>query len=203
MIGVEILRNYYPSLVEAARATWPRADWPHWHKYSDANSVKYATKDPARVTAAVAELIRAMSILNVPEGCFPDLDLHGAGMHWIPEGGHLGSHIDAQRHPLTGWKRRCNAILYLDRCEGGELVIDGYGDVTPEPGLLLMFDTAIRHEVRRVTAGNRRSISLFWWSVEPISHQECDRSMFSVCRGKSPDDLTSTNIVDPQTGGRV
>lgn len=158
--------NWNMPLVEAARATWPSETWPHWHKYSDNNAVKYATKDPARVTAPVSELIRRMAALPVDSGWFPDLDLHGAGMHWIPPGGHLGRHLDGAVHPLTNWFRKGNAILFLDRCEGGELAIDGQDPIVPEPGKLIMFSSDQWHEVRPVIAGDRRSVSLFWWGID-------------------------------------
>lgn len=171
-----IARDWNMSLIEAARNTWPRSDWPHWHKYDDGNSVKYATKDYQRVTSAVSECIRQMAAMPVCPGLFPDLDLHGAGMHWIPEGGYLRRHLDGQMHPLTGWYRKTNAIVFLDSCEGGELVIDGQESIKPEPGKLVMFDSHIWHEVQQVTKGERRSISLFWWSIDGSG--ERDRVLF-------------------------
>lgn len=155
--------NWNMPLVEASKATWPDTRWPHWHKYSDKNACKYATKDPLRLTAPVRELINLMARLSVPAGWFPDLDLHGAGMHWIERGGYLGRHLDSQVHPFTGWHRAGNAILFLDRCEGGELRIDGYDPICPEPGKLIAFCADQWHEVTAVTSGTRRSISLFWW----------------------------------------
>jgi hypothetical protein len=169
-------KNWNMPLVNAARATWPDERWQHWHKYNDGNAIKLATKDPSRVTTPVAELIRQMATLQVEDGWFPDLDLHGAGMHWIQQGGYLGRHLDGQIHPLTGWYRRCNAIVFLDHCEGGELVIDGQEPIVPEPGRLICFNADQWHEVRPVISGQRRSVSLFWWSVDGTGTR--DRAFF-------------------------
>lgn len=153
-------------ICRAAAATWPAADWPHWHLYQTADSRKYATKDPARITLACQALLHEMARIECPPGTFPDFDLHGAGMHMLREGGYLKRHRDGEVHPLTGWYRRWNAILFLGDCEGGELVVEGHEPVEPRMGRLVTFDSQIPHEVLPVTAGERKSLSLFWWSVQ-------------------------------------
>ena len=172
-------------LVEACRATWPNAHWPHWHKYADQNSIKYATKDPDRLNPAAKMLIQRMADLPVEAGWFPDLDLHGAGMHWIPEGGHLERHLDGQVHPLNGWYRKANAILFLDHCEGGELCVEGLEPIHPQPGKLVMFAADQWHEVRKVVSGNRRSLSLFWWSLKGEGVRE--GALFAPTRSQHTD----------------
>lgn len=157
-------------LVNAALATWPEPTWPHWYRY-DQHGTKYASKDVLRLPDACRKLIDRIldlhpaSLLNLPDtGLFPDLDLHGAGMHWIPTGGWLDRHVDGAVHPLTGWRRRANTILYLEECTGGQLCVSGK-EIDPFPGRIVIFETHDQayHEVKPVTAGNRRSLSLFWW----------------------------------------
>jgi hypothetical protein len=157
--------GFYLPLCRAAAATWPAPDWPHWHLYQTADSHKRATKDPDRLTPACRRLLQEMAVLTCPDGTFPDLDLHGAGMHWLQEGGYLARHRDGEVHPLTGWYRRWNAILFVSECEGGELVVDGQEPLQPRVGRLVTFDSQIPHEVRPVTGGKRKSLSLFWWSL--------------------------------------
>lgn len=159
------------SLVNAALATWPEARWSHWHRYTGQHGEKLASKDPARLPFACLELIRHMAGVYIPDAeAFPDFDLHGAGMHWIREGGSLPLHTDAMVHPTLGWRRRFNAVLYLDSCEGGELVFrDSRSEpsvsVRPEKNMLVVFPVSHPHEVLTVKSGERRSLSLFWWSV--------------------------------------
>lgn len=160
-----------PGLVRAAVASWPDARWPHWHRYVGSHGDKYASKDAARLPTPCRLLTEQMAGLSVPgDECFPDMDLHAAGMHWIPEGGCLPLHFDAQSHPLTGWARRFNAILYLSDCIGGDLVArdcDGVetGRVSPVANRLVVLDASCRHEVEAVRLGHRLSLAVYWWSV--------------------------------------
>lgn len=167
---MKIIRDFAPiGLINAARATWPAANWPYWHRYTGPHGEKLATKDPCRITPPVDSILRQMAELQIDDPCcFPDFDLHGAGMHWIREGGSLPLHIDAARHPLAGWTRRFNAILYLDTCVGGDLVFrDNDGNelsrIHPVKNTLALFPVNFPHEVLKVEQGERRSISLFWW----------------------------------------
>lgn len=171
-----------PGLIEAARATWPDERWPHWHRYTGEHGDKLASKDADRLPAACRLLVARMAELAVPAGCFPDLDLHGAGMHWLRRGARLPRHLDAQRHPLLGWRRRFNAILYLDTCSGGDLRLEHQGRevaVQPRVNRLAMFAADPPHEVTEVTDGDRRSLSLFWWS-EPNEPQPANASEISA-----------------------
>lgn len=159
-----LMSDWQMPLVRAAAACWPDARWPHWHKYSDRNAVKFASKDAGRIIAPCKLLIQRLAELDVPEGLFPDLELHGAGMHWLPQGGRLEWHHDGERHPLLGWKRELNAVLFLSECDGGELETE-HDLVTPVLGEVVIFDASVKHRVRPVTNGDRKTLSLFWWSL--------------------------------------
>lgn len=164
-IDVQEFAEWLP-LIKAAVACMPDERWPHWHKYNDSDSVKYATKDPARIPEP-CKLLIPLICLNAKTGCdsFPDLDLHGAGVHWIPENGRLNHHKDSQRHPAAGWYRRRSSVLFLSECSGGTLEVDGYGTIIPKPGVLVTFDSQLGHKVNPVTKGNRYTLSVFWWSL--------------------------------------
>lgn len=174
-VAPTVIDDFAPrGLVNAALAEWPDASWRHWHVYSGEHSVKRATKDAARLPRAAMMLIEQVASMDVPEGCFPDLELHGAGLHEIPDGGHLGKHLDGAIHPVTGWKREQNAVLFLnDDFFGGELMFfrpDGSEThrVTPAKNRLVMFSTSDEawHTVAPVSGGDRKTLSLFWWSLE-------------------------------------
>lgn len=174
MDGVEVITNYGLSgLVNAAKIAWPDDRWPGWYRYTGKQGEKYASKDSMRLPTACRLLIERMAELHMPGDTFPDLDLHGAGMHWIRKGGSLPLHRDAKRHPLTGWTRRYNAILFLESCDGGELVFTDTGEVIkPEASKLVTFPVDSPHEVREVTGGERRTLSLFWWDDSTFSEDE-------------------------------
>ena len=166
MDEIKIIDSYHRGLINAALATFPLEHWCGWHRYTGKQGEKFATKDSLRITPASKLLIDLMAAIEVGEGCFPDLDLHGAGMHWIKEGGSLPLHRDAQTHPLTGWTRRFNAILFLESCDGGELRFEDTGEeIQPEAGRLIIFPVNSPHQVLPVKKGNRRTLSLFWWDL--------------------------------------
>lgn len=164
-MSIQVFDDCYPrGLINAALATWPDERWSGWHRYTGEMGEKYATKDSLRLPAACQLLINMMAVHSVHVRYFPDLDLHGAGMHWIKEGGHLPLHRDAETHPLTGWTRRVNAVLFLESCDGGELRFEDSNEVIePKPGRLVMFPVDQPHEVFPVKSASRRTLSLFWW----------------------------------------
>ncbi len=176
-----VLDNIFPpSLLRAVAANWPADDWAYWHRYCDENTDKYGSRDAARLPDAAKLVINELAKLNVSvlgdcDDAFPDLDLHGAGLHAIVSGGHLGLHLDGEVHPLKGWVRRANAILFVDDWEphwGGRFELcDGTGKLLsfaePKRGRLMLFSTSAQawHRVSKVTGPiKRRTVSLFWWA---------------------------------------
>lgn len=167
-----------PELVRAADAEWPEPYWPHWHRYDNG---KLATKDPLRHPPACAELIRRMLCLPVSEflgidGTFGDWHCHGGGLHGMPPGSSLGVHLDSDHHPMTGWVRACNAVLYVnpvwDEHCGGEFELwDARGDqcvrqIAPRFNRLVLFEPSdvSWHSVARVRGEeSRKTLAVFFW----------------------------------------
>ncbi|HEY3968478.1 MAG TPA: 2OG-Fe(II) oxygenase [Planctomycetaceae bacterium] len=189
----DVIENFAPpALLRAVGATWPHDDWAHWHKYNDENSVKLASKDAHRVPDAARLVLASMANVDVsrlaPES-FPDLDLHGAGLHSIFAGGHLALHLDGAVHPLTGWRRECNAVLFVDDWQpawGGELEFwtdpasGPFERIIPAFNKLVLFSTSDSawHRVAKVAGDKpRRTLSLFWWSQGTASSTR-DRAAF-------------------------
>jgi hypothetical protein len=189
-----VIENFAPAgLLRAVAATWPRDDWPHWHKYDDGNAVKLGSKDAHRLPDAARQLLALIALVDVGQfagEAFPDLDLHGAGLHAILPGGHLGLHLDGAVHPLTGWRREVNAVLFVDRWptdDGGELEFwesqtsGATAVIQPAWNRLVLFSTGGEawHRVARVTGTQpRRTLSLFWWSLAAADSSR-DRAEFS------------------------
>ena len=175
-----------PEIVRAADVAFPDLQWSHWHRYSTVDAMKYASKDSLRLPPACSLAIEDMSRFPIGDvfgvsDCFPDLELHAAGMHCIPQGGYLGEHVDAQRHPIHPWARRFSAVLFLNSGEGGRLKM-GDKTVRWEAGSMVVFECSdcSRHEVETVPVKGpaRKTLSLFWWSVSE-STSESARSVFS------------------------
>lgn len=167
------------SLVNAAIVEWPSSEWPHWHYYNGRDAVKYATKDVLRLPHSCRLIFDAIASIDVCSitgihGLFPDTTGYGAGMHWIPNGGHLGVHLDSASHPTAGWERRLSACVYLTDSQSGKLGLynsDGSELVTaiaPSPGRLVLFEcTDISYHGIPGTieeADGRKSIACFFWS---------------------------------------
>ena len=180
------------SLLRAVSATWPRDDWPHWHRYQDEHSSKLASRDAHRLPDAARLMISDMARIDVRQfggDAFPDLDLHGARLHSILPGGHLGLHLNGAVHPLTGWRREVNAVLFVEDWQtewGGALEFWSSPDsgphsrVEPQRNRLVLFATGEQawHRVCPVTGPRqRRTLSLFWWSLTPTD-AERDRARF-------------------------
>jgi len=172
-----------PELLAACEATWPAADWPHWHRYDGRNAVKRATRDPHRVTAAAWELLRRVAglpvgrLLRLQQPSWPDFDLHGAGMHEIPRGGRLAWHLDAEVHPARPWRRAASAVLFVNsvwgRDWGGDLQLRGDDQsqktIGVRPGRLVLFAAGpgrwhgVPQSLDCPHAETRKTLALFWW----------------------------------------
>lgn len=167
-----------PELVRAAEAEWPDEHWPFWHRYENG---KLASKDPLRYPPACAELVRRMLCLPIAEllgveNAFGDWNCHAAGLHAMPPGSSLGVHLDSDHHPITGWKRAANAVLYLnsewrDDWGGAFELWDATGQsclerVKPRFNRLVLFEPSdvSYHSVSKVTGPEtRKTLTVFFW----------------------------------------
>lgn len=177
-----IMDGVFPdSLITAALVEWPAIDWPHWHVYADPHSVKRATKDADRLPPACRYLFDALCAMDVGgitglHGLFPDWSAYGAGLHHMSQGGHLGWHLDSDRHPATGWQRRLSCCLYLSDWhtgDGGELMlgrspIEAVRSIEPRRNRVVLFETGATsyHAVSQVAGTDgRHSIAAFFWTL--------------------------------------
>jgi Rps23 Pro-64 3,4-dihydroxylase Tpa1-like proline 4-hydroxylase len=123
-----------------------------------------------------------------------DPHFHAAGLNAIPPGGWLDLHLDAERHPTTGYRRCTNLILFLDHWEpewGGALELWGRDrcevSIVPAAGRAVAFDC--RETVHGVPAptnpfgGWRRSLAVFWYDPQP----ERRRAQFMATPGGNGD----------------
>ncbi len=196
-----VIDNHFPpDLLAEAAAAWPAPDWPRWYRYQREDEAgKLTCADRAEMPNACNQLLARLIVGRWPlvrefADAEPDRTLHGAGMHCMLPGAHLGVHLDASHHPVTGLQRVVNGLLYLGEWHpewGGELelwnacpqedafVRDGLvADAVIEPrhGRLVLFraDDMSLHGVRKVTCPEgfvRKSLALYWYAptVEPIT----------------------------------
>ena len=156
-------------VIRAVAKTWPGDLWQWWHKYDDATALKFATMGRAPFPPAAQLLLDRMATLDVTglhPDAFPDLSFHAGGMHMLPPGGFLGLHTDAEIHPLTGWTRLLNAVLFIEG--DGILHLGRSGEdqveINPVPGRLVVFSTHQAWHGVSSTSVIRKSLAVYWWA---------------------------------------
>lgn len=143
----------------------------------------YATLDDLIQTRAFLDLVG--HITGIPDLLY-DPDYFGGGTHENRGGQDLDPHVDFNRHPLEGWHRRLNLIVYLnhawDDAWGGSLELhsdpraadDRVRLVTPSFNRCVIFETTewSWHGFSRITlppqhaALTRKSIALYFYTRE-------------------------------------
>lgn len=167
-----------PALLNAAFASWPDKNWRGWHHYTGRDSEKYGTKShhdiPPAAMACIMEMISLASRSCVADA-FPDLELHGAGMHMIRPGGYLNRHLDSSVMESTGWRREYSCVLGVNPewrdGWGGEFNLAGQDPVSPAFNQMILFRTTDDsfHWVNKVTGPEPRcTLAAFFWSRLPI-----------------------------------
>lgn len=178
-------RNWLPiSLVRAAAIEWPDANWAWWMQYKDDHALKRASRGRDGIPRACQMLLDRMAEIDVAgllrlPSCFPDLSLHGGGLHEIPPGGFLAKHLDASHHPTRGWARAASVVLFIDPWQpewGGGLRLGGVTEpILPYEGMLVAMATNDEsyHEVLPVTGPmHRRTLAMFWWTEQSLATSE-------------------------------
>jgi hypothetical protein len=161
-----------PALVREAAKSFDEVPADNWYQY---NSVLERKRTTRKLTLAAYVLLRWLRNLCPPE-LVSDDSLHGGGMHELLPGGWLGCHLDCDTHPVTGYRRAVNAILYLTAAEGGALELwkspddpEPAVEIAPQAGRLVIFETSdvSWHGVAPVQGTvSRRSLACYWW--EPV-----------------------------------
>jgi hypothetical protein len=180
------------AVLEAVLEEFPDPGEGAWTSYESENERKLASTHETRIGEAtlqlLAELNSAVFIdflerLTGITGLVPDPHLEGGGLHQIVRGGHLGVHVDFNRHPRTGLERRLNVLLYLNRDwkpeYGGALELwraeprSCERRILPLWGRLVVFSTTDRSyhghpEPLACPAGmTRKSVALYYYSLAP------------------------------------
>lgn len=158
---------------------------------------KATREDVDRIGPAYAELDRVVQsralrgfigeIADIPDLLY-DPHYFGGGTHENREGQELDPHIDFNYHPLTGWHRRLNLIVYLneewDPAWGGSIELhrnprlapedDEIVSIAPVMNRAVLFETTEHswHGFRRIVLPedkrqlSRRSFALYYYSEQ-------------------------------------
>lgn len=145
---------------EASRS-FPGPDAPMWLQYrSGRENKKLQSQNLELVPTALANVLSMVnqqhfvdwvSQVTGIDNLIADPEYHGGGLHQTLSGGHLGMHVDYNRHSTHGWHRRLNVIFYLnddwDSSWGGALefwtddVKECVQKIAPIGNRLVIFET--------------------------------------------------------------
>ena len=94
----------------------------------------------------------------------------------MPTGSSLGVHLDSDHHPITGWQRAVNAVLYVNRtwqqAWGGAFELwDAEGNtclqtIEPRFNRLVLFepsDVAFHAVAQNRGPETRKTLATFYW----------------------------------------
>ena len=105
-------------------AQFPKVDHTLWKHHLHLHSHKFACNRleamPELFQAVLRELnstdmLRYLEALTGIPALIEDDELEGGGLHQIVPGGFLKVHADFNYHPSTGYHRRINLLVYLNR----------------------------------------------------------------------------------------
>lgn len=94
-----------------------------FNEHAEVQIKKRGLSDPSKMpplTRRVVDFFTSDTIIQYLErltgitGLMPDPSLMGGGVHKTDPGGHLAIHADFNIHPMTGFHRRLNLLLFLN-----------------------------------------------------------------------------------------
>lgn len=192
-----------PAYLEQLRAEFPAFD-PRFAKNEQGEIGNKAVVERIRgigpAYAALDDLIQSKAFLGLVSQLtgIPDLLYDpwyfGGGTHENRHGQDLDAHVDFNRHPITGWHRRLNLIVYLnpewDAAWGGCLDLhrdprapdDEVVRIAPLDNRCVIFETneISWHGFERIDlpearrAMSRRSIALYFYTQERPAEELAD-----------------------------
>jgi Rps23 Pro-64 3,4-dihydroxylase Tpa1-like proline 4-hydroxylase len=108
------LINEFPSINDK-EYKWYLYNNPIEKKYALNNFEKLLNYNDLFKQLQTPEFVNIISQITSIKNLENDPHLHGAGVHYHPNGGKLDMHLDYSVHPITGKERRVNLIIYLNK----------------------------------------------------------------------------------------
>jgi hypothetical protein len=121
-----------------------------------------------------------------------DLALYGGGAHVTKQ---LDVHLDCDVHPITGFRRAINAILFLDHSKQSPFELWSWDarycivQAYPRPGRLVVFEVGDEsyHGVSQRSDIWRRSLAVYWWDPAGLANPKRQRAQFVTGPDREPD----------------
>lgn len=179
-----VLDDLWPEdVLQAIVDEFPDPDHPAWKTYGDPRERgKMCCDRPEQWGPRVAAMMSSLTstsfceVLSTVTGIGGLVgDVIGGGMHMTGAGGRLGMHVDFNRHPRTGWDRRLNLLVFLNRqwCAewGGSLLLgrdEAQTRILPLFNRTVVFetsDTSWHGHPEPIVGGRwRRSIACYYYA---------------------------------------
>jgi hypothetical protein len=112
------------AILDEVLSEFPDPRGVDWERFSEASSIKLATKSEQQMGPATRSFLRALNssafiefleTLTGITGLIPDPHLVGGGLHQIERGGFLKIHADFNWHDRLKLDRRVNVLIYLNK----------------------------------------------------------------------------------------
>jgi len=118
-----IIDNFLPKdLASQIAEEFPDFNESFWYNYNNPLEVKKASNNWNNFASSTYSYFLKVlsseftSLLESIVGCklYPDIGLHGGGLHTHKNGGRLNPHLDYSIHPKLDLQRKLNLILYVN-----------------------------------------------------------------------------------------
>jgi hypothetical protein len=142
-----IIDNFFD--LETARkieSEFPEYNCPAWFEYNNPLEIKrtcnnwyYFGPETYKTFAYLnsREFILHLQKITGIQKLYPDIGLHGGGLHLLGKGGKLNVHLDYSIHPKLNLQRKLNLIIYMtedwDYKWGGSLELWSHDKVKNRP----------------------------------------------------------------------
>lgn len=177
----DLLRAAYDEMDQVPDHRWVR----YMNAEENKRGCRFEHAVPNGAVRAIEEVLSGPEWIACLEDWFGIADLEpdgmGGGMHSIDPGGHLGMHVDFNRHD-DGRYRRINCLVYLNESphESGDLILMDDNEprpfaaplvrISPEIGTVVCFETSERswhgHPYHWQGKTPRRSVAMYYFTAD-------------------------------------
>ena len=190
-----------PHQVREINAQWPADDAPTWRKEDGRMNLKWSTNELPPAARAVVDTFDTKVIEDAIDVPAIIADPDGGALHCIPCGGFLNMHYDFNLHQVTGWRRRANALIYLNEIWqddwNGHLQL-GLADrgevkeIAPLGGRMVVFETTDKpgreswhghpRPLRCPEGVQRRSLALYFYTNDALPGEKRHTTIYATKR---------------------
>jgi len=221
-----ILDNFLD--IERARKIekeFPNYDSPAWFQYNNPLEIKktcnnwyYFGPETYKLFAELNsfKFIDKLKDITGIQNLYPDVGLHGGGLHMTGNGGKLNIHLDYSLHPKLKLQRKLNLILYLtedwDFSWGGNLELWSHNQDLNKPekcekivnnvfNRVVLFDTTqnswhgFAEPIQCPENKYRKSIAVYYLTDPPEDVNPRPRALYAPAKNQE-NDLQILNLIE-------